>query len=84
MSSDVYRFEYSIELTCSLCARTVATFRASTPRARVLLPRQPRCQVCGGVAVASDVVLVRVPQPIQKWGRLKRGRPPKQIQEPAA
>ena len=75
---------YLVELVCMSCARPVATLRARTPRARVLLPRQPRCQVCGGAAVVSEVTEVRIPEPIQKWGRLKRGRPPKRLQEPAA
>ena len=73
-----------VELVCLACARPVATLRAHTPGARVLLPRQPRCQVCGGAAVVGEVTEVRIPEPIQKWGRLKRGRPPKRLQEPAA
>jgi hypothetical protein len=67
-ASDVYRFEYSIELTCSLCARTVATLRARTPRARVLLPRQPRCQVCGGTAVISMPCSCASPCPSRNGG----------------
>jgi hypothetical protein len=55
-----------------------------TPRARVLLPHQPRCQVCGGAAVVGDVTEVRAPEPIQKWGRLKRGRPTKRLLGTAA
>jgi hypothetical protein len=84
VNTDVYSFAFDLDLTCSLCARTVATFRARPPRARVLLPRQLRCQVCGGVAVAADAVLLCAPLPVQQWERLKRGRPPRRLQEPAA
>jgi hypothetical protein len=48
---------YLVELVCMSCARPVATLRARTPRARVLLPRQPRCQVCGGAAVVGDLTV---------------------------
>ena len=75
---------YLVELVCLACARPVATLRAHTPGARVLLPRQPRCQVCGGAAVVSEVTEVRIPEPIQKWGRLKRGRPPRRLRGTAA
>ena len=73
-----------VELVCLACARPVATIRTPSPRTRVLLPRQPRCQVCGGVAVVGDVTEVRTPQPIQPWGRPRRGRPPKRLREAAA
>ena len=75
---------YLVELVCMACARPIATIRTQSQRTRVLLPRQPRCQVCGGVAVVGDVTEVCTPQPIQPWGRPRRGRPPKRLREAAA
>ena len=76
------RYEYLVELQCSLCARPVTTIRVPTPRTRVVLLRPIRCPVCGGAIVQGDVVRVAVVQPINFRDRPpRRGRPPKWLVE---
>ena len=82
MTPTPYRFEYLLELACSLCARPVTTVRVPTPRTRVLLLRVIHCGVCNGVAVQGEVTRVYVPEPMP--ARPRRGRPPRRLQDAAA
>jgi hypothetical protein len=76
------RYEYLVELQCSLCARPVTSIRVPTPRTRVVLLRPIRCQNCGGAAVQGEVVRVAVREPIVFRDRSpRRGRPPKWLVE---
>ena len=85
MTTRPYHFEYLLEFACSLCARHVTTVRVRSPRTRVLLFRPLRCQACGGGAVHGDTTLLRIPEPSAfLTDRPRRGRPPKQLQEPTA
>ena len=82
MTPTPYRFEYLLELACSLCARPVTTV-ASPRRARACCCSASfHCGVCNGVAVQGEVTRVYVPKPMP--ARPRRGRPPKRLQEPAA
>jgi hypothetical protein len=77
------RFEYLLELVCSLCSRGVATVRVPTPTAGVLLVRALRCPICGGCAITGDEdqrVLVPAPVNLQAAQIPRRGRPPKALQ----
>jgi hypothetical protein len=72
------RYDYLVELQCSLCARPAASIRLPTLRTQVVLLRPIRCQVCGGVAVQGEVVRVAVREPIVFRDQPpRRGRPPK-------
>ena len=82
MTPTPYRFEYLLELACSLCARPVTTVASPRRSTRVLLLRVIDCGVCNGVAVQGEVTRVYVPKPMP--ARPRRGRPPKRLQEPAA
>ena len=76
------RYEYFVELRCSLCARPATSIRVPTPRTRVVLLRPIRCQVCGGVAVQGEVTRVVVREPMAFRDRPpRRGRPPKWLVE---
>jgi DNA-directed RNA polymerase subunit RPC12/RpoP len=77
------RFDYLLELVCSLCSREIAAVRVPTPRSRVVLLRPVRCQICGGQALASgEVARVLVAAPLNLHPR--RGRPPRGLQGVAA
>jgi DNA-directed RNA polymerase subunit RPC12/RpoP len=77
------RFEYVLQLVCSLCSREIAAVRVPSPRSRIALLRPVRCQMCGGQALASgDVARVLVPTPLNLHPR--RGRPPRGLQGVAA
>jgi len=76
------RYEYRVELECSLCARPVTSIRVPTPSTQVVVLRPIRCQVCGGVAVQGEVVRVAIREPIVFRDRpARRGRPPKWLVE---
>ena len=76
------RYEYLVELSCSLCARPVSTIRVRTPHTRVVLLRPLPCGVCTGVAVQGETTRVRLPEPLP--ARPRGGRPPKRLQGTAA
>ena len=78
------RYEYLVELSCSLCARPVSTIRVRTPRTRVVLLHPIRCGICGGVAIQGEATRVRLPEPSAFPRRPRRGRPPKRLQGTAA
>jgi DNA-directed RNA polymerase subunit RPC12/RpoP len=77
------RFEYVLQLVCSLCSRDIAAVRVPSPRSRIVLLRPVRCQMCGGQALASgEVARVLVATPLNLHPR--RGRPPRGLQGVAA
>src|SRR5438876_565435 len=73
-------YRYLVELVCMLCSREVGTTVVDQPQAPVSVPRQLRCQYCGGQPLAGEtdrkVVYSRVllEQP-------RRGRPPRWLVE---
>jgi hypothetical protein len=76
------RYEYLVQLDCSLCSRLVGNIRVRTPRARIVLLQPIRCRVCGRAGVQGDVVWVAVVEPINFRDQPpRRGRPPKWLVE---
>jgi len=73
-------YRYLTELVCTLCSREVATVVTDQPNAPIRVPRQLRCQHCGGQPLAGEtvrqVVYPRVPPE-----RPRRGRPPRWLVE---
>ena len=64
---------YLAELSCMSCGRQVGTITAERPNAKIMIPREMRCQVCGGPPVVNDVFTVStypdLPQIKQRLGR---------------
>jgi DNA-directed RNA polymerase subunit RPC12/RpoP len=73
-------YRYLTELVCTLCSREVATVVTGQPNASIWVPRQLRCQYCGGQPLAGETVR-QVVYPRVPLEQPRRGRPPRWLAE---
>jgi DNA-directed RNA polymerase subunit RPC12/RpoP len=69
-------YRYRVELVCTLCSRTVATAVVDQPGAPISVPRQLRCQHCGGQPMVGEMTRQVVYTSVM-FEQSRRGRPPR-------
>jgi hypothetical protein len=67
-----------VELTCMMCARAVGSITLRRPTAKILIPRNLRCEVCTGRPVVNDMFRVTA-YPTLAPVKLQAGTPRHQI-----